>query len=87
MDCKKPAEFIDVDYAARHLAHELPAIAITAITKQVPILVAVKQLTHMPVPEPMFYGKCRVFENIAYGVNVGGREYTDEGIASLKWMF
>lgn len=39
------------------------------------------------IERAVFYGKCRVFENIAYGVNVGRREYTDEGIASLKWMF
>jgi aminoglycoside phosphotransferase (APT) family kinase protein len=39
------------------------------------------------IERAMFYGKCRVFENIAYGITVGQREYTDEGLASLQWMF
>ena len=35
----------------------------------------------------MFYGRCRIFENIAYGVEQNRPEYSQTGLEALRWLF
>jgi hypothetical protein len=35
----------------------------------------------------LFYARCSVLEDIAYGVTTGARAYVDAGLAHLPWIF
>jgi aminoglycoside phosphotransferase (APT) family kinase protein len=35
----------------------------------------------------VFYGRCSVFEDLAYGRETGQRRYLDHGLAALAWLF
>jgi aminoglycoside phosphotransferase (APT) family kinase protein len=34
-----------------------------------------------------FYARCRVFEDLAYGLQTGRRSYVDKGLAAMAWLF
>lgn len=35
----------------------------------------------------LFYARCSLLEDVAFGVRSGARQYTDAGLAHLDWMF
>jgi aminoglycoside phosphotransferase (APT) family kinase protein len=35
----------------------------------------------------VFYARCRVFEDLAYGLETGRQEYADKSLAALVWLF
>ena len=35
----------------------------------------------------VFYARCKTLEDLAYGLDAGRREYVDNGLAALTWLF
>lgn len=35
----------------------------------------------------IFYARCRVFEDLAYGIQAGQDRYVDKSLAALEWLF
>jgi aminoglycoside phosphotransferase (APT) family kinase protein len=35
----------------------------------------------------VFYARCRVFEDLAYGLQTGRRSYVDKSLAAMAWLF
>ncbi|MEH1016236.1 phosphotransferase [Micromonospora sp. CPCC 206060] len=35
----------------------------------------------------VFYARCSVFEDLAYGIEVGRAKYVDNSLASMQWLF
>lgn len=49
-------------------------------------------LSHYPAPAGVaararFYARCRVFEDLAYGLETDDARYVDKSLASLEWLF
>jgi aminoglycoside phosphotransferase (APT) family kinase protein len=41
----------------------------------------------MSVERARFYGRCTVFEDLAYGLDTGRHVYVDNSLAALEWLF
>ena len=35
----------------------------------------------------VFYARCRVFEDLAYGLQTGRHSYVDKSLAAMAWLF
>lgn len=35
----------------------------------------------------VFYARCSVFEDLAYGIETGQDRYVDKSLAALEWLF
>jgi hypothetical protein len=36
---------------------------------------------------PVFYARCSLFEDLAYGIRSGLSAYTDKSLTALEWLF
>jgi hypothetical protein len=35
----------------------------------------------------VFYARCSVFEDLAYGIRTGRHQYADKSLAAMAWLF
>jgi hypothetical protein len=35
----------------------------------------------------VLYARCKVFEDLAYGLETGADKYVDKGLAAMAWLF
>jgi aminoglycoside phosphotransferase (APT) family kinase protein len=77
------AALVDPAYDFGLLHRDLGPVALRAALERYPAGVDVAAL----VERAVFYARCSVFEDLAYGVDTGRVGYLDRGVAAMEWLF
>lgn len=77
------AALVDPAYDFGLLHRDLGPVALRAALDRYPAGTGVAAL----VERAVFYARCSVFEDLAYGVDTGRVGYLDRGVGAMAWLF
>ncbi|MEU8001405.1 phosphotransferase [Catellatospora sp. NPDC049111] len=77
------AALVDPAYDFGLLHRDLGPAALRAVLARYPAAADVPAL----VERAVFYARCSVFEDLAYGVDTGRVGYLDRGVGAMAWLF